>query len=373
MKFFKRSRLVKPTLGEATKHDPDWWLLTTAVSLTIFGLVMVYDASVAIAQRDFGDPYWYLKNQLIWSILAFFALFIGATVEYHVWRKLALPLMAMSLLLLLAVLVPQLSYHAYGASRWLDLGFIKLQPAELVKISSIFYLAALFERKTRFGPFLLLIGLVSFVTAVLQKDLGTTVIFVMTALSLYFVAEAPLWHFAFMIPAGFVSLVGLIQLFPHRLDRLTAFFNLSLDTQGASYHINQVLIALGSGGLFGLGLGQSRQKYGYLPEVTTDSIFAIVGEEFGFVGAIVVISLLVFLLFRGYRIAISAPDRFGRLLGIGIVSLLWFQTIINLSAMVALVPLTGVPLPFLSYGGSALVVTLSSVGVLANISRQRTL
>ncbi|MBI4039551.1 putative lipid II flippase FtsW [Candidatus Daviesbacteria bacterium] len=365
------SRRKSPKSEPKFAKSADSWLIASALVLTIFGLVMIYDSSVVAAQRDFGDQYWYVKNQAIWSVLGALALILGAKIDYHLWRRWALPIVGLALVLLLAVLIPSLSYSAYGASRWLDLGVVKFQPSELIKIASIFYLAAIFEKRTRVGPFMLLIILVTFVTAILQKDLGTTLIFLSIAATVYFIAGAPLWHFAVMIPFALVTIFGLIKLFPHRLLRITTFFNSSSDPQGASYHINQILIALGSGGIFGLGLGQSRQKFGYLPEATTDSIFAIVAEELGFVGASLIIGVLLFLIFRGFIIVMSAPDRFGRLLGAGIISLIGFQTMINLSSMVALVPLTGVPLPFISYGGSALVVNLAAVGILANISKQK--
>ncbi len=203
----------------------------------------------------------------------------------------------------------------------------------------------------------------------LEPDLGTSIIIVAIAILLYFAAGAPVWHFGIIIPVLAIGVLGLAVLSPYRMARLTTFLHPERDTQGSSYHIHQALLALGSGGWFGVGIGQSRQKYEYLPEANTDSIFAIIGEEIGFIGAIGVILVFIFLCWRGFRIAKRAPDVFGRLLALGITSWIAVQTIINLSAMVALMPLTGVP--FISYGGSSLIILFAGVGILLNISKAR--
>lgn len=204
----------------------------------------------------------------------------------------------------------------------------------------------------------------------LQKDLGSTIVFVVTAISMYFAAGGSIWHFAIALPIGLISILLLIFTSAYRSKRIVAFLDPFSDTQNITYHISQVLIALGSGGLFGLGLGHSRQKFEYIPEVTTDSIFAIVGEELGFMGGILVLVLFVILLNRGFKIANECQDNFGKILALGLTSWLGIQVILNLSSMTALMPLTGVPLPFISYGGSALVANLSAVGILLNISKQ---
>ena len=204
----------------------------------------------------------------------------------------------------------------------------------------------------------------------MEPDLGTAIIICLIAVSLYFLSDAPLWHFAILAPLFTASGFFLAIFSPYRFRRLSSFLNPDLDPLGASYHIRQVLLALGSGGLFGVGLGKSLEKFDYLPEATTDSIFAIIGEEIGFVGGVMIILVFVFILWRGIRIAKFAPDRFGFLLAYGICSWIGIQAMVNLGAMVALIPLTGVPLPFISYGGSNLIATLSGVGILLNISKQ---
>ncbi len=282
-KFFQKQN--KGIKLQSQKAKLDRLLLFVTLALTIFGVLMVYDASVITAFRDFGDKYWFLKNQGRWAIFGLLVLSAASFIDYHLWRKLAPLFLGGAFILMLAVLVPALNYQAYGAHRWLNLGIIKLQPAELVKLASIFYLSALFEKRIKTIPFLALLVIVVFLTGFLQKDLGTTIIFSLTSLIIYFVAGAPILNFLAILPVIIASGVVLIWKFPYRLARLTSFWNPSLDPQGASYHIRQVLIALGSGGLFGVGLGASRQKFEYLPEVTTDSIFAIVGEELGFLGA----------------------------------------------------------------------------------------
>ncbi len=348
----------------------DKWLLITALILTVFGVAMVYDASIVTAFRDFGDKYWFLKNQGRWAIAGLAALTATSFIDYHFWRKIAPLAWIGAFILMLAVFIPALNYQAYGAHRWLNFGFIKLQPAELIKVTTVLYLAALFEKKIKTVPFLLILGAVIIVTGILQKDLGTTIIFSLTSLAVYFIAGAPIINFLAILPPIFLGGVLLIWKFPYRLKRLTSFWDPASDPQGASYHIHQILLALGSGGLFGVGLGASRQKFEYLPEVTTDSIFAVIGEELGFVGALVLIAVFSFLIWRAAKIAFSAPDRFGQLLAFGIVFSIAIQVLINLAAMAALIPLTGVPLPFISYGGSALVVVLGSIGILLNISKQ---
>ncbi len=276
-----------------------------------------------------------------------------------------------TLVLLLAVFLPGIGVRALGAHRWINFGFFILQPAELAKLTLVVYLSAWFSshEQGRLLSFLILIGMVVGLILI-EPDLGTSIIIVATAVILYFASGAPVAHFGILLPILAVALVGLAIISPYRMARLTTFLHPNEDTQGASYHIHQALLALGSGGWLGVGVGQSRQKYEYLPEANTDSIFAIIGEEFGFVGAAAVILAFLFLIWRGFRIAKRGPDGFGTLLALGVTVWIAVQTIINLSAMVALMPLTGVPLPFISYGGSSLIIELAAVGILLNISRK---
>ncbi len=353
------------------KHSPsDHWTLFAVVVLSLFGVLMVYDSSVAIAIRDFGNQYYYLRDQLKWLAVGFITLTVFSFVDYHYWHKVALPLLLGTLVLLLAVFLPGIGIVALGAHRWINLGFFVLQPAELAKLVLVIYLSAWFSvrERERLLAFALLVSMVVGLV-LLEPDLGTSVIIVVIALILYFSSGAPAIHFAVIIPILIVGVIGLAIISPYRMARLTTFLHPEQDPLGSSYHIRQVLLGLGSGGWFGLGVGQSRQKYEYLPEANTDSIFAIIGEETGFMGAGAIILMYMFASWRGFRIAKRAKDGFGRLLAIGITSWISLQTIINLSAMVALLPLTGVPLPFISYGGSSLIVTLAAVGILLNISK----
>jgi cell division protein FtsW len=352
------------------RRPADRWMIIAVIILSLFGILMVYDSSVAIAVRDFGNQYYYLRDQLKWLAAGFVALTVFSFIDYHYWYSIALPVLFGTLILLLAVFLPGIGVAALGAHRWINFGFFVLQPAELAKLALVIYLSAWFsvpERK-RLTAFALLVSMVVGLV-LLEPDLGTSVIIVTIALILYFVSGAPVMHFAVIVPILIVGVVGLAIISPYRMARLTTFLHPEQDTLGSSYHIHQVLLGLGSGGWFGVGVGQSRQKYEYLPEANTDSIFAIIGEETGFVGSVAVILMFVFASWRGFRIAKRARDAFGKLLATGITAWISVQTIINLSAMVALLPLTGVPLPFVSYGGSSLIIMLAAVGVLLNISK----
>lgn len=357
------------TLQSQTRRVDLPLLLITAV-LIVFGLLMVYDASVVQGLKDFNDSLYYIRQQLIWVAIGIFSLTFFANFDYKKLKTVSLPLLLFSILLLLAVFIPGLGISGGGAHRWLKLGGITIQPAEIIKLTGVIFLSSLFEKKTKFMPFLILVTGVSLVTAVLQTDLGSTIVFVATAIGLYIASNGPIRHLLASLPIGIIALFLLIFTSPYRSKRILAFLDPFSDPQGFTYHISQVLIALGSGGLFGLGLGQSRQKFEYIPEVNTDSIFAIIGEELGFMGASLVILLFVILILRGFKIAASSQDNFGKILSLGLTSWLGIQVIINLSSMTALLPLTGVPLPFISYGGSALVANMTAVGILLNISKQ---
>lgn len=351
-------------------HPPDRWMLIAVVVLSLFGILMVYDSSVAIAIRDFGNQYYYLRDQLKWLGIGFAALTVCTFIDYHYWYKIALPMLLVTLVLLIAVFLPGIGIRALGAHRWINFGFFVLQPAELAKLALVIYLSAWFSgrERGRFTAFALLVSMIVGLV-LLEPDLGTSIIIIAIALVLYFSSGAPIVHFAAIVPALGAVLLLLAVVSPYRMARLTTFLHPDRDPLGSSYHIRQALLGLGSGGWFGVGVGQSRQKYEYLPEANTDSIFAIIGEETGFVGGLSVILMFVFTAWRGFRIAKLAGDGFGRLLALGITSWISLQSIINLSAMVALMPLTGVPLPFVSYGGSSLIIMLAAVGIVLNISK----
>jgi cell division protein FtsW len=341
--------------------------------LTAFGLLMIYDASSFVAFRDFSDKYHYIKEQAFWSIIGFAFLYFFSRFNYKRLHGLALPLIVISLVLLALVFVPGIGVYLLGARRWINLGFTVLQPSEFVKLAFAIYLAAWLSNKEkgRFAAFLLLLGLILGLI-ILEPDMGTASIVLVEAIVVYFLSGARLSHFLYTFPPLVVIGFLLIKLSPYRAERLSSFLNLDQSPQNYSYHVKQILIALGSGGLTGVGIGNSLQKYAYLPENVTDSIFAIVGEEIGFIGAVIVILLFLFLIWRGFSIAVSAKDNFGKLLAGGITTYFAMQVVINLSAQTALIPLTGIPLPFISYGGSALIINLASIGILLNISKQST-
>lgn len=341
---------------------------------------MVYDASVAQAYKDYGDKYLYVRQQSLWMVLGFLSLAAFTFFNHKLLKKISLPVLGISFLLLLTVFIRGLGVSAGGAHRWIRIGVFSLQPAEIIKLAVIIFLASLFEKdrspaafartfQSKMFPFLSVVFLVAAVVGVLQRDLGSTIVFVLICLTMFIVAGGPLKYLWGLVPFSLMGFLIFALSSEYRKHRILAFLDPFSDPQGYSYHITQVLIALGTGGIFGLGVGQSRQKYEYIPEVTTDSIFAIVGEEFGFIGCLVLISLFSFLIYRGFKIAENAEDGFSKLLAFGIISWLGIQTVINLSAMVSLIPLTGVPLPFISYGGSALLINLIGIGILLNISR----
>lgn len=340
----------------------------TVVILVIFGLVIVYDVSVIQAYRDFGDSYYYIRQQLIWVLLGLTVAFFFASFNYHQLKKFAWPGLIVSFCLLLAVLVPGFGASSGGAQRWLNLGFATVQPAEVFKLAAVIWLATMFEKGAKLRVLFVLITVATVILAVIQKDLGSAVVFGITSVALYIVSGGSVFKILATIPIALVGFLTLVLTSEYRQKRFLAFLDPFSEPQGFTYHISQVLLALGSGGLFGLGLGQSRQKF-YIPEVTTDSIFAVIGEELGFIGGAFTLVLFGILIIRGMQIASNANDNFGKILAAGITAWLGIQAIVNLGAMVAFFPLTGVPLPFISYGGSALVVNLAAVGILLNISR----
>lgn len=353
------------------KKTLDMQLMGLVCLLMIFGLLFIYDSSVVHALRDFGDSNHYIRQQIMWAAGGLLGMLILSNIDYHRLQKWAFPALSVSMLLMVAVSFLSLGQSAGGAERWLNLGFFTLQPSEIFKLTAVIWLAVIFQNGVRIKPLLLLLGATGILVSFLQKDLGSTVVLGATAFFVYIAAGGAFFKILAIIPVAAVAFFILIVTSEYRKNRILAFFNPFSDTQNITYHISQVIIALGSGGIFGLGIGQSRQKFEYIPEVTTDSIFAIIGEELGFVGGIILIGMFSYLCIRGYKIAKESPDNLGRILAVGLTSLICVQAIINLSSMVALMPLTGVPLPFISYGGSALLVNMAAVGILLNISKHK--
>ncbi|MBI2007198.1 MAG: putative lipid II flippase FtsW [Candidatus Blackburnbacteria bacterium] len=345
-------------------------LLFAALGLVLFGLVMILNVSVVEAQTAFGDKFFYARRQIIWAIVGILLMFAFSKIPYRLLARFAIPVFILAVLLLIAVLIPGVSNTVLGARRWIEVGPIVIQPSEFAKFATVFYLAHLFSRKRSIFAFLFSVGLVLGLV-VLEPDLGTAVVIGGVSLILFFISGANLLYFLAFAALAALAGLALSVTSPYRKARLITFLDPTQDPLGASYHIRQILVALGSGGLFGLGLGQSRQKYLFLPEPTTDSIFAIIGEELGFIGATAILAAFLFVVFRGLSIALKVKDVFGQYLAAGITIWIAVQVFVNLGAMVALIPLTGVPLPFVSYGGSSLVAVLSGVGVLLNISRRR--
>lgn len=357
-------------------YKPDYVLLGIVLLLSVFGLIMVSSASVIKGFQEFGDRYYYAKHQLVYGIFPGLILLLAARkIYYRHWIKLALPLFVLSIIGLAAVFIPSLGFSHGGAKRWLAYSFLVFQPSEFVKLIFIIYLAALFDKKARkigdfrstLLPFLVIMIILS-ILIIAQPNLGMLGIITLSALALYYIAGAKLRHLAFLIASGILALVAFIKLEPYRMNRLATYLDPNFDPRGISYQINQAVLAIGSGGLFGLGLGQSRQKYNYLPEPFGDSIFAIIGEELGFIGITVLITLFLIFVWRCFSISKNAPDNFGKLLVFGLTIVLVLQFFMNIAAITRLIPLTGVPLPFISYGGSALATALIAVGIILNVS-----
>jgi cell division protein FtsW len=359
---------------------PDPWLSLTVFALLVWGLISVYSASVVISLSQFGTPYHYLIRQAIALVIGVGAWFLVQHIDYHQWKKYTPWLIGISFFLLIAVLLPlhSIAPSIGGAKRWLFFGPINFQASEIVKLFFVVYIAAWLasnkEKITDFAkgavPFWLLFGSVA-VLLLLEPDLGTALIFLGMGLVLFFVAGAKWSQIVSVVVIGVAAILLLSVVSPYRMNRLTAFLNPASDPQGIGYQEKNVSIAIGSGGLWGEGFGNSKEKYFYLPEAHTDSIFAVVAEELGFLRSVPLIVLFAFLFWRGIMVAKNAPDDLGRFLALGIVSWFALQVMINLGGMLGVLPLTGVPLPFFSYGGTALIVSLIAVGILLNISRQR--
>ncbi|MXZ88991.1 MAG: putative lipid II flippase FtsW [Dehalococcoidia bacterium] len=355
-------------------RGPDYTLLTLIAVLTITGLVAVYSASFVIGLAQFSDSNHFIIRQTMWAVLGGVLLVAAMRTDYHILRRLAVPLMVVTLGLLLFTLI--LGSEAGGAQRWLTFGGFSLQPAEFAKLSVIVYLAAWLNargdtlRSFEHGlmPFIIIISAIGLLL-MLQPDLGTTGIILAITVTMFWAAGATFLQMSALFVSGGIAVVSLAVIEGYRLDRLSAFLSAESDPLGSGFQTLQSLIALGNGGATGLGLGASRGKFFYVPESHTDGIFAILGEELGLVATSAVVVLFVTLMLKGYQIARRAPDQFGFLLATGITTWIVAQAFVNIGGITRVIPLTGVPLPFLSYGGSALAAILLGAGVLASISR----
>jgi cell division protein FtsW len=358
------------------KLTPDLWLFALVLALASLGVVMVYSASAIMAADRFHDPLYFLKKQLFWAVLGVCALWFGMHYDYRRLERFVVPLLAVSFVLLVLVLVPPFGQEINGTRRWFRAGPVSFQPVELAKLSLLLYLAAFLTRRQEVMasfsrgllPLLLVAGGMAGLT-MLQPDMGNAMVLVILTLALAYLGGARVSHMG-MIAAAALPLVAVaIAMKPYRLRRMVSFMNPWNDPQGSGFQIIQSFLALGSGGWLGRGLGESKQKLFYLPEAHTDFIFAIVGEELGFIGAVALVALFAVLIWRGLRVGLRAPDAFGAHLALGITLLIAIQTLLNLGVVTGLLPTKGLPLPFISFGGSALLVTMLGTGVLLNISQ----
>ena len=371
------------TLRRIAQFDSILALL--ALVLVFVGILVLASVSAVFSQERLGTSTYYLFHQMTYGLApGIFLGIVAFVIPLSWWKKWAPLLLLGNLGLMALVFVPKLGLASGGAARWLNIGIASFQPSEFLKLIFILYLAAWLAsrvEKTSFQkqkrslkimllPFLMIMAVIVVLLA-LQSDLSTLGVVLAVAILMYFSSPTPLWHSMLVSLIGLATFVALIRIAPYRMKRILVFLNLNTDPQGIGYQIKQALIAVGSGGIFGLGLGMSNQKFGFLPQTMSDSIFAIFAEETGFIGSAILILLFLFFLWRGVSIAKRNRDTFSQLCAIGISSWIALQALVNIGAMIGVVPLTGIPLPFISYGGSHLAVELMSVGILLNISKPR--
>lgn len=338
---------------------------------------MLSSSGVALGYKEFNDSYYYFKHQIVFGLIpGLFLFYLFFRINYKVWKKFAFPILIFSILLLSAVFIPGIgSSHGTNAQSWLKIAGISFQPSEFVKLTFLLYLASWLEKRNDsvkdftygFLPFLFLLGII---LLLILPDVGTMLIILSMSFVVFFVAGASILHLVITSIMGLAAVFFLVKLEPYRMARFITFLHPELDPKGVGYHINQALLAVGSGGFWGKGFGHSSQKFLYIPEPVGDSIFAIISEEMGFFISGIFIFSFLYLINKGLSIAKNAPDDFGKFLAVGIMAWISIQAFINISGMIGLLPMTGVPLPFVSYGGTALMTSMGAMGLLANISRQ---
>ena len=362
------------------RHQVSYALLTAVLALVAIGVVMVYSASSVRSYLASSDPAAQGMQQAVWALLGLAAMLLASRVDFRLLRYLAIPAYVVTLLLLAVVLIPSVGSEVAGSRRWLVVpGVGGFQPAELAKLAICIYLAHWLDRRGRNAhgfwngliPFVLLVA-PGFLLIAAEPDLGTAGVYAVTALSMFFMAGANLLYLGAIAGGVVGAAVLMVTSTPYQLQRVESFLDPFRDPLGAGYNTIQALMALALGGIVGQGLGASKQKFLYLPAPSTDFIFAIIGEEWGLVGTLTVVALFLIIAYQGYRIAIHAPDTFSGLLAAGITTWLVVQASINMMVVSALMPVTGIPLPFISYGGSALTINLVAVGILLSISRETT-
>lgn len=353
------------------------FLATTAI-LVIFGIAVMTNASIPLSQSNFGESFYYFRHQIIYGIGAgLAALFVFLKIKRGLLKKFSLPAVLFSILLLILVFVPKVGYSAGGAKRWLDVFGFSFQPSELAKLAMVIYIAYWLESKKEklkdpkmILPFLFWLGLVGGLV-IIEPDFGTFLLICSVAFCMYFSAGAKMKTILAVGLAGFLIFGTLIAAEPYRRERFMSFFNPAQDSMGKGYQQNQALIAIGSGGVTGLGLGRGVQKYSYLPETVGDSVFAIISEELGLIGSSLILFVYLAWILCGLKIAAGAPRPFEKYLVVGIVSWIGIQTFINVLGILGMIPFSGIPLPFISYGGSALMIELAAVGIVLNVARNR--
>jgi cell division protein FtsW len=358
------------------KSNPDFLLIIVTLSLLAVGLIMVYSASAIWADYKFADSFYFAKRQLLFAGIGVVAMFFIMNVDYWTWRSWAKMLLIICFVLLVLVLIPGVGLVRNGSRSWIGVGAFSIQPSEFIKLAMIAFLSKFLSENQKYitsfrkglVPSLGLV-FIAFGMIMLQPDLGTGTVMLGTCIVMIFISGARIAHFIMLGLMGVAGFVGLVLSAPYRMERITSFLDPWKDPLGSGFQIIQSLYAIGPGGLFGMGLGESRQKFFYLPEPQTDFIFAILSEELGFIGGSFVLLLFALMLWRGIRIALGAPDLYGSFLAVGIISMVAIQVMINIGVVTGLMPVTGITLPFLSYGGSSLTLMLCAVGVLLNISR----
>ena len=358
-------------------HQPDLVLLGAILALLGIGFIMVYSSSAVRGFIQFDDPYHYLKMEIMWATMGLVAMFLSMRIDLHWLRKFAKPALFVAIALLIAVKIPGIGRKVNGADRWIGLGPMSIQPSEVIKLSMILIMSHILALNPhmivsfRKGvlPILTLLGLIAGLI-MLQPDLGTTLVVAGTTFFMLIAAGARVSHILALAGTGLGLVVAAIAAAPYRMQRIFAFLDPWADPLGNGYQTIQALLALGPGGLFGLGLGQSRQKFLYLPENHTDFIFAMIGEELGFIGATLIILLFFLFAWRGFRVAMRAPDAFAGFMAVGLTAMVSIQAMINMGVVSGVLPVTGITLPFISYGGTSLVFTMIGVGLLLNISRE---
>lgn len=370
----QQSELPEGKIIKKQKHI-DYTFAAVVLMLLAFGLIMVFSASSASAHYRMEDTFYYIKRQFLWAVLGLIFMYGVSHIPYKVYHKLALPILGGAVLLLIVVLTP-LGIEINGAQRWLGFSILTFQPSEIAKFALVIFLAkSLSENRDilekfwgGFMIYLAVIGIVA-VLILLEPHMSGAMIICGVGVVMLFAAGAKLSHFGYLAAPALAAVAGMILVAPYRMQRVLTFLDPFSDMLGSGFQIVQSLYAIGSGGLFGLGLGQSRQKFLYLPEPQNDFIFSIICEELGFVGALLVIMLFVVLIWKGIQISLKAPDAFSSLLVIGITSLIGIQVILNIAVVTSSMPATGIPLPFFSYGGTSLFLLLIGMGIVLNVTR----